>query len=191
MKKLTRYVLWPIAVALAVLVVGVATVTCGGDTADTNTPSLDRVSAMHGPINGQGNGAVTSFNGVVDPTNVLWAGVGEPGGMVTCLSSCTGDTARNSGAFLTAAVYATSSSTPRTMYVPPGQYPLPCTVDLGGLSNLVVSAYGVTFRLTGTCASSGMFLVHNGSSVEFDGATFDMRDATGTNSDTVAMLVGD
>lgn len=143
---------------------------------------------------------VTSFAGVIDPTNQAWAGPGLAGGMVACSSSCSAATAdRTRGALQATIDYAASSLTPRVIHIPAGQYPIDCKsgqaygINFSNDSNVTIEGYNVTLRFTGNLLSQdcAMFLVANTSHVKLRGLTFSMRDVTNASANAVALKVGD
>lgn len=164
------------------LVLAIVLAACG-----TDAPPQTYGAVMIGP-----SGIVqTTTAGLIDPTSTAYAG-----GMVACSSSCSGATADQNRAALTAA-FTAACSQGMDVYAPPGSYPVSCTsgqsygVDLGTCSNLHFKAYNATFRFQGAAGGCAMFLVHNDSNVRFEGMTFSGRDVTGGTNDTLLMKVGD
>ncbi len=145
------------------------------------------------PLSGGAGAPVTSFVGVIDPTNTAFRG-----GMTTCTSACSAGLAEANRAALQSAVDAAALQR-KSIYIPPGQYPIgrksavAYGVDFGGDADVFIDGVGVTLRQTGDATSTAfaMFYVRNVSRVRFRGITFSQRDVTNSTADTVAMLIGD
>lgn len=156
-------------------------------------PVLPRGFGSFGAINA-GGAPSTSFSGVIDPTNAAWG----PGGMIACNSGCSAPTAEQNRKALKAVIdYASSQG--RTVYIPPGQYPIGCAsgqpfgVDTSGDSNVTIEGWNVTLRFTGDQASAdcAMLRIRNGSHVVLRGLTFSGRDITNSTSSSLPVKVGD
>ncbi len=143
------------------------------------------------PISAQGGGPVTSFAGVVDPTNAAY-------GMTPCTGSCSSlVSAANTAALNSAIVVANTQR--RTIYIPPGQYPMACTigtgygVDFGSTASVSITGRNAVLRMTGNQDSTAcaMLWIRNTSGVKIEGVTISMRDVTNTTDDTLAIKIGD
>lgn len=141
----------------------------------------------------QGAAPSTSFSGVVDPTNAAFG----PGGMVACSSGCSAPLAEQNRKALKATIdYASAQG--RTVYIPPGQYPIARAsgqvygVDVASDPNVSIEGWNAILRFTGDQTSTaGAMLRVRSSHFKIAGVTFSMRDVTNAVADTVAVMVGD
>jgi hypothetical protein len=167
------------------LLLAIAAACSGGPSSPTSQPLGISISPSGRP-------PVTSFAGMIDPTNSAY-------GLVSFTGSSPGAPLLEANRAALQLAVDVASQQNKVIYLPPGEYPIgrkasaTYAIDFNARSNVRIWAPRAILRQAGDSTSSqfDLFYVRNASHVTIEGVTFSQRDVTNSATSTSLIRLGD